>query len=571
MKNSLIRITAIVLGLFGLVSCDKDFNSLDSDVLGDDHFDLLLKEDVSVVAYSKATGDVQSNNLEVNALGIYNNPVFGTTKAHFVTQLELNSVNPVIGDNVEIKPIDSVYLFVPYFSTSLNETDSDGNNLYELDSIYGDENSSFNLKIYENGYVIRDFSPNVDPNDINSYTQKYYTNDRPLIESNIIGSQLNLSSNSAENTDFKFNKNEIVFYKKDADGNYINNSGDIVTDPDDRVVKKRVKPGMWINLDKDFFKTKVLLAGQNNLLNNTIFKQYFKGLYFKVEANSGQDGAMAMLDFSAATISIQYHSDITTTTNGVSTTKNSKKEVKLNLSGNTISFLEHVNSLQYQMALDNSNSVDGDERLYLKGGNGSVAYIDLFGADVDGDDVPDQLEELRANGWMINEANLVFYIDNNVDDGMGQSAVSEPRRIYLYDATNNKPLIDYTYDGSTSSDSKNNKSNFGGIMTFEDIEDEDGERGISYKIRITQYINRIINNEDPELNKNVTLGLCVTESISASSNAFLKTPINFASQQTKFVPVGNNMSPLGTILYGSHADVPEAKKLKLQIFYTKPN
>ena len=48
------------------------------------------------------------------------------------------------------------------------------------------------------------------------------------------------------------NKNEIVFYKKDADGNYINNSGDIVTDPDDRVVKKRVKPGMWINLDKDF-------------------------------------------------------------------------------------------------------------------------------------------------------------------------------------------------------------------------------------------------------------------------------------------------------------------------------
>jgi hypothetical protein len=31
------------------------------------------------------------------------------------------------------------------------------------------------------------------------------------------------------------------------------------------------------------------------------------------------------------------------------------------------------------------------------------------------------------------------------------------------------------------------------------------------------------------------------------------------------------MSPLGTILYGSATAVPEDKRLKLEIYYTKPN
>jgi hypothetical protein len=31
------------------------------------------------------------------------------------------------------------------------------------------------------------------------------------------------------------------------------------------------------------------------------------------------------------------------------------------------------------------------------------------------------------------------------------------------------------------------------------------------------------------------------------------------------------MSPLGTILYGSSPSVPDDKRLKLEIYYTKPN
>jgi len=580
MKNSLIRITAIVLGLFGLVSCDKDFNSLDSDVLGDDHFDMEKYEVQNLVAYTKSTGAVQTNNLAINALGIYNNPVFGTTKAHFVTQVQLATVEPTIGDNPEIQAIDSVYLYVPYFSTLKETVDSE--NIYELDSIYGNQESSMTLKIFENGYVLRDFNPSPNPNDISTYYQKYYSDEKSLVENNIIGSQLNNSSNTIENSAFKFNNEEIIIYKTDDNGNFLDSDGDVTTVLEDRVVKERKKPGMWINLDKDFFQTKILETSSTNLLNNSLFKDYFKGIYFQIENNFNQEGALAMLDFNSGYIMVQFHSDITTElSNGSISTVNSKKEIKLNLKGNTVNFYDNSNSLLYQNGINNSNSTFGNDRLFLKGNEGSVAFIDLFGNidNVKIDDegnlignattpmpngVPDELDELRVNNWMINEANLVFYIDKVA---MGQVGVYEPRRIYLYDATNNKTIIDYVSDNSVNSDTKLNKYVHGGI-----IEVDEDDKGILYKIRITQHINQIINSDDEDLNKNIRLGLSVTENINLSSIGFLKSPIQIGSDQIKIVPVSSVMNPLGTILYGNNvAPADEAKKLKLQIFYTKPN
>ena len=38
MKNSLVKGIAFVVGLFMLVSCDKDFNSLGSDLIDGNHF-----------------------------------------------------------------------------------------------------------------------------------------------------------------------------------------------------------------------------------------------------------------------------------------------------------------------------------------------------------------------------------------------------------------------------------------------------------------------------------------------------------------------------------------------------
>ena len=584
MKSNFLKITLLLATFFAFTSCDKDFNSLGSDLVDDTHFDLEKYDGATVVAYSKATGPVQSNNLSVNSLGIYKNPVFGTTTSHFVTQIELGTTNPNVGTNITIDPVkDSVYLYIPYFSHL--DTDATEADTYVLDSIYGDRESTFNLKIYRNGYTLRDFSPNPDPNDITSYKQKYYNNDKSLVEGNIASAQINNSTNVSENTSFKFNKSVIIKYKTDANGNFINNSGDIVTDIEDRVVEDKFEPGMWINLDKEFFRTQVLQAPSGSLLNNSVFADYFKGLYFQVEENAGQNGVMAMLDFSKGKIYIEYHSDITTTTSAGSTTTNDERELILNLKGNTINFFDYENNTayqNYQTNLNNSDEVNGDSRLYLKGGEGSVVYIDLFGTlDVQkfndegvlisgSNGVPDELDELRVEGKLVNEANLVFYIDNSVT-GMDSpdGRPEEPKRIYLFDATNQAPILDYLVDSSTRFNTKENKYNFDGIIQLDET-----DKGTKYKIRITNYINRIINDDDEELNKNLTLGLSVTENIAVSSNASLKSPITVGSNQIKHIPFASVMNPLGTVLFGTNiapGDINEAKKLKLEIYFTKPN
>jgi hypothetical protein len=47
------------------------------------------------------------------------------------------------------------------------------------------------------------------------------------------------------------------------------------------------------------------------------------------------------------------------------------------------------------------NSVEGDDKLYLKGGEGSLAVISLLKL----------LRIHQKSGWLVNEANLVFHID----------------------------------------------------------------------------------------------------------------------------------------------------------------
>lgn len=569
MKRNFLKITLALAIAFTTFSCDKDFNSVGSDIIGDDHYNFDKYEVENLVAYSKATGAVQSNNLPINALGVYNNPAFGTTISSFVTQLELTRTydNPakIIGDNFTFKSTDSVYIYVPYFAKDTKVVDENTQlRIFKLDSIYGDNNTTFDLKIYENGYYLNNFSPSEDF--VNS--QKHFTDESNKFDVNIVGSQLNNSSDVYQNTNYRFNSNEIVIYKSKLldDGTYVFVDKDGVTlsnqsDLSSRVIKERMNPGMWISLDKNIIKNRILEASVNGkLYNNNIFKEYFKGLYFKCQQTSAGAGAMAMLDFSQGYVLVQYHSDIASTnSSGVVTVNNSKRTLKLNFGGNTVNLVTHDKSQDYQDALADPNP----EKLYIKGSDGSVAFIDMFGTAPLGQ-VPTELQTLRDNKWLINDAFIIFYVDKAA---MSNPLIAEPQRILLFDATNNRPLIDYTIDRTLAADKKFNKYNFGGIVEVESV---DNGRAEKYKIRITSQIRNIINSTDEVLNKNIRLGLCVTENINLTSNAFFKSPILINTDEVKFSPIGNVMSPLGTILYGVNT-TNQDKKLKLQIFYTKPN
>ncbi|MFY7936731.1 MAG: DUF4270 domain-containing protein [Flavobacterium sp.] len=595
MKYSIAKAVVIFLSFLSFVSCDKDFNSLGSDLIDGNHFVLEKYPVQNLTAYSKATGPVQSNNLPINALGIYKDPYFGTTKAHFVSQVELSTANPTIGYQPEI---DSVYLYVPYYSTYKSVTDA-GERIYELDSVYDySETAKFILHVYENGYYLRDY----DPGDDFESAQKYYSNEKSLVDAYKGTELLNNSTKLSQNEEFIFSNKEIYIYKTNGSGQYLDANGAVLanqTDPTLRVIKERKLPGMWLDLKNSFFQQKILNASTSGaLFNNNAFKEYFRGLLFEVEAISPDQGALAMLDFSTAEFKIIYKAAALAPTTEVPNPTKTRRVLTLqmgykstgNKKANSINFIEHARSNVYQTKLAASNEVTGDNRLYLKGGNGSVAFIDVFGPDVkkvvddvlvsdpNGNGVPDELDELRINmklyQWLVNEANLVFYVDK---DAMSASYQNEAERIYVFDATNHKPILDYYADNSTGSNFKKNKSSFGGIVERETLADEfNRKRGIKYKVRITEYIRQLIKNENTDYDDNVRLGVAVIEDINSPANAYVNpaNPITIGTSNVPFIPVSSVMSPLGTVLYGTNipaGDPNVAKKLKLEIYFTKPN
>ncbi len=202
-KSFLIVVTSIAL----FASCDKDFNQIGSDIIDDGHFGFLQYNDASVVAFNQGVGVVQTNNLPINSLGIYDNPIFGKTKANFVTQLQMATTNPTFDvtlfENGTLK-LDSVVLKVPYFS---HIKTAGVPNIYELDSISG--NAPINLKVYENGYYLSDLEAPT----FQDY-QKYYNNQDGLFD-NAKGSIMLNTGVASESSAFVFSAKEYKTYKRD--------------------------------------------------------------------------------------------------------------------------------------------------------------------------------------------------------------------------------------------------------------------------------------------------------------------------------------------------------------------
>lgn len=542
MLNSSIlkKFTLFFVGVAFLASCDKDFDGIGSDIVGDDHSDF-EKEFVDVNAFSTKTGVVETTNLPINPLGVFSNGKFGKTTANFVTQLELVTEGPSFRSDIVLTDVISVVLKIPYYS-HVEDLDSDGGNVYKLDSIYGNRTAAMKLNVYENGYYMRDFDPNN-----NLQAQKFYSDQDAIFDAakrgsdqagNSVagGSALNNSSVVGQNTSFIFSPAEISIPAATEDG-----------DP------TKEAPQMRMDLNKDFFFKKIIQASSANLANNNIFKNYFKGLYFQIEEISG--GALSMLDFTKGTITITYKENTATTTDGAETiTGSNEKTVVLNLKGNTASLLKHTatpDSNDYEVA-------NGIDKLYLKGGEGSVAYIDLFAGD------NEALEELRinaiSNNWLINEANLVFNVEQT-----DMVNTIDPNRLYLYDAKNSMPLPDYSFDGTENrTKPKYAKTYHDGIAQLTGASGDSDRKATKYRVRITEHIKNLIYKDST----NVRLGLAVTETIANIGNLSVKIP---PTLQTKKIPLTSVMSPLGTIISGSTNATPADKRIKLEITFTKPN
>ena len=535
------KITVVLVALF-FASCDKDYNTLGSDIVGNENFDFTTITPI-IKVYNQKIPAVQTNNLSVNQLGIYNNPVFGKTKANFVTQLTLATVAPTFNTIVSI---DSVVVTVPYFSTK-GETDSSGKTDYTLDNIKG--TGTINLQVFRNGLELLDYDPETNF----STAKRYFSDQDGDFNAAKDGVALNDDPRTEENSDFVFSKKEYVKYK-------VNETTLLMMPKTDANIESRNSPRMRLHLKTSYFQTEIInkaISSPSDFVNNNAFKSYFKGLYFQVQ--NASSGSMASLEFSKGDVTIYYKQNKTLPATGVE-----MKSLTLNMTGNTVNLLDNIDdTINYTNGLIAPRTIVGQTRgqrnLYLRGGEGSMAFVELFA----GTDGAAQLADLKAKNVLVNDASLTFTIDQSQSVMTGHT---NPKRIYIYDADNNTPLFDYYFDNSTNpSDSKLNKYIHGGIF-------DESTGKMTYKVRITEHISNILK-ETTNL-KNVRLGIAVTENINTVSYAFLKDKNTLApsssdsAKKMDRVPVSSVLNTGGTVFYGN--DTTE-DGVKFEIHYTKPN
>ena len=538
--NLLFKSVIITACLATISSCDKDFNQIGTDVLGDnDHYGLLTDSITTTIAYNVETKPVQTNNLPVNTLGFYDNAVFGKTTSNFITQLSLATTSPVFINPTNNIVVDSVYLHVPYFYTPVSIDETSGDTTFKEDSLIG--SGKIKIDVYRSNFFLETLDSS--PGSGLTENKKYFSDED--FSTSLASARLNNSLLLSENDNFEFKKTQIKFYKNDAAGA-----------PATTTVRERLNPGLFMMLDKTYFQDYIINADPIKLSNNLIFREYFRGLYFKVSpspSDPSSKGALNRLNFAQGKITIIYK-DKTSATDATVI----RKTLVLNLSGNTVNtFTNNFNPNYANKLVQSYNSTTvGAQRLYLKGGEGSMAVISLFGGRANDATSANEIEKFRTDKCLISDASLTFTIDKTAS---GMNSEIEPRRIYLYDYDNKAPLLDYFTDFTSGTNPKFNKFIHGGIIKL-----NSNSRGTTYKIKLTNHIQNLVRDKTK---KNVRLGLVVTENINITANYGLKPSLDptFVS-----LPVMAHTNPLGTVLYGTDLPSTDPKKLKLVIRYTKP-
>ena len=512
--------------VFGITSQTKEEEGDDSNILIIKENELVVDAYLDIPFYNNtfdSDGDGVIDEYDVDPFDIYSDSD-GDGLADVLERS--NGTDPLDPDTDDDGILDNV------------DTDTinprQGATVYDIDSLIGNREASFKVKVQELDYFLSTYDPS---NNFETFL-KYYSNDQ-VIE--------NFTGKVLYDGEVEINTEEIVIYKED----------DPDTDDVDEStqVKERLTPRLRIPIDKDYMQSKIIdMEGNIDLSNQDNFNLYFKGLF--LSAYDFSDPLLLILNYADASINIVYEYDRynrndTTDDTSDDTIDREEKIFKLNLTGNQINILKQDPlSPEISKAL-NSNSEDL-KRVYLRGGEGIMMEIDLFD-DGTGNDI---LGEIKSNGWLINEANLTMYIDKEAIDMSG--GVIEPSRLFLYDIESKAPVIDYFIDQSQGQKPKDQKAVHSGL-----IEIDEDRKGIKYKIRISEHVKNIIRNDS--LNKK--LALVVTSDITNAVNTELKN-----NDELEYIPISSVINPLGTILYGPNPEpINHDKRFRLELFYTEIN
>jgi len=534
-KTIFKNIGLFLIVLFGIISCEKDFEDIAIDLIDNKAFSV-GDSIIEIISYSVNVDTSRVDNNDLNKqplylLGVNQDLKFGHMKSAILSQVFLPVFGADFGDNAII---DLVVVDIPYYATrdtvqnavdpitGDDILDDEGNPIitpsFSLDSIYGNKSQEFNIAINELGTFLNVLDPE-DP----TKTKVYLSDKDYQIKDQLFSG------------DFKPNRNDTVLY---VERKYLDGDPNTVNDID-TVKAENSGPSMKFLLNNEFFKNRFIdHDNSSDFLSNDNFIQYFRGLY--IDAN-GFDGALMNVAASNAKMTIFYTNDEIRDEgddedlnyNGINGEEDVLVKIKHDMIFNfggvrTGKYIRDNAGSEVYNALINPDKDNGEEKLYVQGAAGSEIIIDLF--------TDENLEILRNQNWYINEANITMYIDGD------QSEV--PQKLFLYNYDDNSTLNDFKFE---------NPDVFGGDLEYDD--DGNPER---YKFRITSYITDILDSDDPILPSKLAIKNYQTTDL--PTLVLLDTIVK-----------NYNWIPKGVILKGNLPKEDNDKRIKLEIFYSKIN
>ncbi|MFV0566341.1 MAG: DUF4270 domain-containing protein [Flavobacteriaceae bacterium] len=540
-----------LLVVSSFIACDKDFANIDSDVIGEGNTNFSTSSEyVNITAYNRKFGHAQINGLPANLLGVYNDPAYGQTTANIVAQIAPSSFDPDFGDNPEI---DSVVLTIPYYYRTV--TDS----TYTIsDSLYGDGESPIKLSIFENKYFLRDFNP------ADGGSQYYYSDAESASETNSI------VSNGTTNIDFDSFKGDLIY----SNENFVP-SPDRITlntydDEDEIASTEYLAPSFRDTLSRAFWKAAIIDKQDDVVLSNSSnFLNYFRGLYLKTEAST-YGGNMILLNLASTSANIVIYYSKDSSTEGERT----QSTYTLTFSGYKLNTFSNT----YTQTLADGNPTDGDELLYLKGGEGAIGIVDLFTGqaeyngeyidaidafkktyrqtDKNGNYITDENGNFKLKR-LINDAVLTVYEYDQLNTGSYGSNYHRYDRLYAYDVKNNAPTTDYTAYSSVSANTSYPLNSM--LLTLSQRDTLNAK----YKVRLTYHLNNILVRDST----NTKIGLTLSTNVNQTTMSRL---LDDNGDYVTGVPTASVIMPRGTIIHGTNENAtPEDRKMTLQIFYTE--
>ncbi|MXV38606.1 DUF4270 family protein [Flavobacteriaceae bacterium Ap0902] len=547
------QILWIVLLLGFITSCEQEDNLVGYDIVGGNAANF-EKAYVNLTARTIGADTLRSDGrvLYNATIGSYYEPIFGSTKSSYYSQVRLGRLDPQFGEEAQV---DSVVLSIPVyaitsdtisksrslFKTTYRLSNSDENCTvtdtltqylktvkFPLDSVYGNAEMHMTLRVQR---VIENMG---------TIDSIYYSN-KNFQTGEMFGSKV---------IDNSVVRNSIIQYGSS-------------NPTDSTVISRDTSPNVKVRLDgmNAFVQDEIVnQQGSSNLGDQISFiSNVLQGIKIDVVEENGFIFNIAPSEMSMiAYISSNNPNFIDSNGDGIHDPEENCPVVSvLPRRTETLEFIvgssmSNSSNRYYNVSQNTISNTNGmimnnpsDPSVnYLKGMGGAKVVLSMD---------PLQIEGIRNNvdnnGWAINEAHIKVYPETSV-----QGILPLPRYLYLYNASHNDVLPDYGTPASVEDFPNTQAFPYGEIaMPY------NSEEGY-YLLRCTEFLKNIVEKNAPIDDLMLELG---TFTGVQPTDLFFEPDSPFNSNRI--------YNPFRLAIHGTNPVANLEKKLQLEIYYGVKN